>query len=72
MFEAFTDRFFQWLHAVPAIFTEHGSPNFFLSRAMIGLILIVAIVCALALLPYRRMFDGTRRLLSRWRGTTKA
>lgn len=66
------DRFFEWLHAVPAVFTEPGSPNFFLSRAIIGLVLAIAIVCFLIALHYRRMFNTVRRLWSGPGGTTKA
>ncbi len=66
------DRFFAWLHAFPALFTEPGSPNFFLSRAMIGLVLAIAIVCLLAIIPYRRLINGVRRRWSGPGGTTKA
>jgi hypothetical protein len=66
------DRFFAWLHAVPAIFTEPGSPNFFLSRAIIGLVIAIAIFCLLAIIPYRRLFNSVRRLWSGPGGTTKA
>lgn len=65
MFEHLTERFFQWIHAMPALFTEHGSPNFLLSRTMIGLVLIIAAICVVVLFPYRRMFSSIRRLLTR-------
>jgi len=41
------------LASVPALFTEPGSTNFFMVRAMFGLIAIVLIVYLIAMRPFR-------------------
>ena len=53
MLHKISEGFFALLSSVPAIFTEHGSPNFMLVRAMFGLIAIVLIVYLIAMRPFR-------------------
>jgi hypothetical protein len=48
-----SERFFAILASVPAVFTEPGSPNFMLVRAMFGLIVIALIVYLIAMRPFR-------------------
>ena len=48
-----SETFFAILASVPAVFTEEGSPNFMLVRAMFGLIVIVLIVYVIAMRPFR-------------------
>ncbi len=62
----FSDTFFDLLHAFPAIFTAPNSPNFFLARAMIGLIAIALIACLLIFKPYRPPLVRARHWLSKW------
>lgn len=53
MFHQVTEAFMAILASVPALFTEPGSPNFFMVRAMFGLIVIVLIVYLIAMRPFR-------------------
>ena len=65
MLDWLADHILNLLHYFPAVFTEPGSANFFLSRAMIGLLLVMLLICFLPLLPFRRIADGIRKILSR-------
>ena len=49
----FSEGFFAMLASVPAVFTEHGSANFMLVRAMFGLIVIALVVYLIAMRPFR-------------------
>jgi hypothetical protein len=53
MFHKISEAFMAILASVPALFTEPGSPNFMLVRAMFGLIVIVLIVYLIAMRPFR-------------------
>jgi hypothetical protein len=53
MLHQITEAFMAMLASVPALFTEPGSPNFFMVRAMFGLIAIVLIVYLIAMRPFR-------------------
>jgi hypothetical protein len=53
MFDRLTEGFLAVLSWVPAVFVEPNSPNFWLVRAMFGLIIIVAIVYLIAMRPMR-------------------
>jgi hypothetical protein len=53
MFHKINEAFMAMLASVPALFTEAGSPNFMLVRAMFGLIIIVLIVYLIAMRPFR-------------------
>ena len=53
MFHTISEAFMAILASVPAVFTEEGSPNFMLVRAMFGLIVIVLIVYLIAMRPFR-------------------
>jgi len=53
MLHRISEGFFAILASVPAVFTEHGSPNFMLVRAMFGLIIIALIVYLIAMRPFR-------------------
>lgn len=65
------DRFFSLIHAFPAVFTEPHSPNFFLTRAMIGLIVIALIAYLLVFRPYRPLLARIRQSLSHWHGRSR-
>jgi hypothetical protein len=53
MLEWMIDGFFSVLKSIPPLWTEQGSPNFMLVRAMLGLLLIVLIACVVAMAPVR-------------------
>jgi hypothetical protein len=53
MFHDISEAFMAILASVPAAFTEPGSPNFMLVRAMFGLIVIALIVYLIAMRPFR-------------------
>jgi hypothetical protein len=53
MLHQISEAFMAMLASVPALFTEPGSPNFFMVRAMFGLIVIVLIVYLIAMRPFR-------------------
>lgn len=71
MLDWFGDTFFSLMHAFPAVFTEPNSPNFFLVRAMIGLIAIALIAYLLVFRPYRLLFDRLRQSLSKWHDASR-
>jgi|GEM_PF-5454509 len=66
-----SDTFFSLIQAVPAVFTEPGSPNFLLARVMIGLIVIALIAALLVFKPYRPLFERLRQSLSKWLGSPR-
>jgi len=67
MLEWMIDGFFSMLKSVPAIWTEEGSANFMLVRAMLGLLLIILIACLLAFQPFRgTISSGFRKLTDRF------
>ena len=53
MFHRISEAFMAMLASVPPLFTEAGSPNFLLVRAMFGLIIIVLIIYLIAMRPFR-------------------
>ena len=54
------------MHAIPAVFTEPGSPSFFLTRAMIGLIAIALIVYLLVFFRDQPIVSRIRQSLANW------
>jgi len=66
-----SDAFFNLMQAIPPVFTEPDSPNFFLARTMVGLIVIALIACLLVFRPYRRLFERVRQSLSKWLGPSR-
>ena len=69
MFDWLVDRFLSLLNYFPAVFTVPGSANFFLSRAMIGLMLVILLICILPFIPFRRITESIRKVLTRLRIT---
>ena len=53
MLEWMIDGFFSLLKSIPPLWTEAGSANFMLVRAMLGLLLIILIACLIAFQPFR-------------------
>ena len=53
MLHRISEGFMAMLASVPAMFTEPGSPNFFMVRAMFGLIVIALIAYLIAMRPFR-------------------
>jgi hypothetical protein len=53
MLDWMIDGFFAFLKSIPALWTEEGSANFMLVRAMLGLLLIVLIAYLIAMRPFR-------------------
>jgi hypothetical protein len=53
MLHEISETFMAILASVPAVFTDPGSLNFFMVRAMFGLIVIVLIVYLIAMRPFR-------------------
>jgi hypothetical protein len=63
MLDWLIDQFFAFLKSFPALFTEEGSPNFLLARAMLGLILIVLLAYLITLPLFRSLVaEGIRKL----------
>lgn len=52
------------LASVPALFTEQGSQNFMLVRAMFGLIFITLVVYLIAMRPFRSAISSIMRKAS--------
>jgi hypothetical protein len=48
-----SERLWEFLSIVPALFVERDSPHFALARALFGLLLIVLVVHAIAIGPLR-------------------
>ncbi len=53
MLEWLIDGFFSLLKSIPPLWTEAGSANFMLVRAMLGLLLLVLIAYLIAMRPFR-------------------
>ena len=58
------DGFSSLLQSVPALWTEEGSANFMLVRAMLGLLLIILIACLIAFQPFRGTISSSFKKLT--------
>ena len=64
MLEWLIDGFFSLLKAIPPIWTEAGSANFMLVRAMLGLLAIVLIAYLIAMRPFRSAIANCMKKLT--------
>ena len=65
MLDWLIDGFFSLLKSIPAVFTEEGSANFMLVRAMLGLVLVIFFACLFTAAPIRSAIaNGFRKLTS--------
>ncbi len=53
MFDWIIDPFFALLKSIPALLTDEGSANFMLTRAILGLLLVVLLIYLIAMRPFR-------------------
>ena len=53
MFDWLVEKYFALIKSVPPLFTVEGSASFTLARAMVGLLVIVALVYLIAMRPFR-------------------
>jgi hypothetical protein len=65
MFDWLIDPIFAALKSIPALFTEEGSPNFLLVRAMLGLALLTLILYLIAMRPFRSAISQGLKKLSK-------
>lgn len=66
MLDWLSETFFSLMHAILAVFTEPSSPNFFLARTMIGLIVIALVAYLLVFFRDRSMLSRIRQSLTSW------
>jgi TRAP-type C4-dicarboxylate transport system permease small subunit len=64
MLEWMIDGFFSLLKSFPALWTDEGSANFMLVRAMLGLLLIVLIAYLIAMRPFRSALANCMKKLT--------
>ena len=64
MFDWLIDPFFAMLKSIPALFTEEGSPNFLLVRAMLGLALLTLLLFMITMRPFRSAISQGLKKLS--------
>jgi hypothetical protein len=63
MLEWIIDGFFSLLKSIPPLWTEEGSANFMLVRAMLGLVAIVLIAVLIAMPPFRSAITSCMKKL---------
>jgi hypothetical protein len=63
MLEWMIDGFFSLLKSIPPLWTEEGSANFMLVRAMLGLLAIVLIAVLIAMRPFRAAITSCMKKL---------
>ncbi|MGB8435070.1 MAG: hypothetical protein WCE38_12490 [Burkholderiales bacterium] len=66
MFDWIIDPFFALLKSIPALLTDEGSANFLLTRAMLGLLLVVLILYMIAMRPFRSAVARCMKRISSW------